>query len=110
MNDFDKVESLKRNLIDNDHSGNDVLSRKMRELRCLSSFGTYEPHWIFSNCCHAPIYKDTDICSNEDCGEHCKVMRECPECEGDGSKDNKHALDPNKQDCVNCKGSGEVEL
>lgn len=32
-----------------------------------------------SNCCGAPCYRETDICS--DCKEHCGVMIECELCE-----------------------------
>lgn len=35
-----------------------------------------------SNCCDAPVYDDSDICSA--CGEHCEVWETCTECDGKG--------------------------
>ena len=51
-----------------------------KELICkplLETFGNKR-----SNCCHSPIYNETDICS--ECGEHCEVENKCETCKGEG--------------------------
>ena len=35
-----------------------------------------------SDCCGAPVYDDSDICS--DCKEHCTVLEPCETCKGTG--------------------------
>jgi len=35
---------------------------------------------VFSGCCDAPIYDNSDICSK--CGNHTEIMMTCPECDG----------------------------
>jgi len=69
-----------------------------------------------SNCCGAPVYDDSDICS--DCGEHCGLITECPKCEGRGRYDviddylvNSRTISPpyKEVECDLCSGEGTVE-
>ena len=76
-----------------------------------------EPYIYASNtsdCCGAPVYDDSDICS--DCKEHCTVIAECEKCDGKGEYDEeiKSTRDlrfPYKRvKCEECNGEGWVEL
>jgi DnaJ-class molecular chaperone len=69
-----------------------------------------------SNCCGAPVYDDTDICS--ECKEHCSVIYTCPECFGNGKVDildqsriNSQTISPPYKTvvCENCNGEGYIE-
>ena len=77
----------------------------------------YTQAGVTSNCCGAPVYDDSDICT--DCKEHCGLVITCPDCEGEGERE---VLDQSKihirtvtppyktVECENCNGEGEVEL
>ena len=74
-----------------------------------------------SNCCGAPVYGDTDICTC--CGEHCEVegdgdLIDCPSCDGQGVVDEEikesfasDRISPRykKVECNLCHGSGVIE-
>ena len=67
-----------------------------------------------SNCCHAPIYDDSDICT--DCKEHCAAEIPCDACNGDGFflERIRTGLPPTgltwvKIDCEECAGNGWIE-
>jgi len=75
-----------------------------------------------SNCCGAPVYTDSDICTC--CGEHCEVIDpnastvDCPDCDGKGVVDvvikesfASPRIDPRyeKRKCSLCDGSGIIE-
>ena len=72
----------------------------------------------WSNCCGATVYDDSDICN--DCKEHCTIMTECPDCNGDGEievmdMDTVHSQSDSLPEnimveCNLCGGWGEVEL
>lgn len=77
---------------------------------------TAQQNRIWSVCCSAPIYPDTDICSG--CGEHCAADTFCTDCEGTGeqeildqSKINCRTISPPYKTvkCETCKGEGIVE-
>lgn len=70
-----------------------------------------------SGCCEAPCYAESDICSK--CGDHCKIKRTCPECNGEGEVDiidylrvNSRTIDvPYKTiTCPECDGEGYKEV
>ena len=73
-----------------------------------------------SNCCGAPVYDDSDICTA--CKEHCGVMISCPECDGTGERE---VIDTETKNrvrdwtetpssiivpCPECNGEGEIEV
>ena len=71
-----------------------------------------------SNCCGAPVYDDTDICSDPKCGEHCTVEITCSECGGSGINEigikesfASQRIDQRfkKEECQTCSGLGYIE-
>lgn len=71
-----------------------------------------------SNCCGAPVYDNTDICT--ECGEHCEVsdLIDCTDCNGTGLmaeviKESfaSPRIDPRykKVKCRLCDGTGTIE-
>lgn len=70
-----------------------------------------------SECCGAPIYTDTDVCSC--CGEHCDDatdMMNCPDCDGAGwvydnnfMPNNPNLIDRPHKKCSLCSGTGIIE-
>lgn len=74
-----------------------------------------------SNCCSAPVYTDSDICTC--CGEHCEMeeigaIKDCPDCDGTGLMDEvikesfaSPIIAPRykKVKCRLCDGTGTIE-
>ena len=72
-----------------------------------------------SNCCGAPVYTDSDICTC--CGEHCEIegdIIDCPDCDGKGVMDEEikesfasDRVSPRykKVECRLCSGTGSIE-
>lgn len=83
----------------------------------------FDDHYVSgeSNCCGAPVYSDSDICT--ECGEHCEVENEgdiidCPDCGGLGLVDEEikesfasTRISPayKKVKCRLCDGTGIIE-
>ncbi|MCK5018385.1 MAG: hypothetical protein KAS32_15105 [Candidatus Peribacteraceae bacterium] len=63
---------------------------------------------ITSNCCNAPIYDDSDICSR--CRDHCGGQKECSNCDSAGKLLIWLGKNPVDEPCWKCNGEGYIEV
>ena len=95
-------------------NSNKIVTYMERTMDDINGFDDLSTHGE-SNCCGAPVYDDSDICT--ECKEHCSVEIVCPDCDGTGEMDARDEskinsttiIEPfHKVKCEKCGGEGVI--